>query len=68
MMTDTPTQQACGHLHEIIALANRLISESINQSDRIDPPVRTIPKEDFVAEYMAHSAALVEFLDNSPSP
>jgi hypothetical protein len=51
----------------MIALANRLISESINQSDPIDPPVRTVSKDSFVAEYMAHSAALVEFLDNPPS-
>jgi hypothetical protein len=51
----------------MIALANRLISESINQSDPIDPPVRTVSKGDFIAEYMAHSTALVEFRDNPPS-
>jgi hypothetical protein len=48
----------------MISLANRLISESVNPFDPIEPPVRTISKADFTPEYLAHSAELCELLEN----
>jgi hypothetical protein len=64
MTVETTAQGARDRLHEMISLANRLISESINQSDPIEPPDRTISKADFTTQYLAHSAELCELLEH----
>jgi hypothetical protein len=64
MAVETSAQRARAHLHEMISLANRLITESVNQSDPIEPPERTISKSEFTTEYLAHSAELCELLEN----
>ena len=58
------THTAREHLHRMVELANCLISESINQTDPVKPPVRTISKEQFVEEYNLHSTELCKILDN----
>jgi hypothetical protein len=64
MTVETSSDRARGHLHEMISLANRLISESVNQSDPIEPPQRTISKADFSTEYLSHSAELCRLLEH----
>jgi hypothetical protein len=64
MTAETTAEQARAHLHGMISLSNRLISESIDQSNPIEPPIRTISKEDFTAQYLAHSAELCELLEH----
>jgi hypothetical protein len=61
-----PTQLARDHLHEMIALANQLVRESVNQEDPVDPPVRTLTKDGFLQEYLSHSQSLCDLLDNLP--
>lgn len=56
------TVQARQHLEEMVSLANTLISESMNQSNPIDPPIRTLSKEDFLSQYKMHSESLKELL------
>ena len=63
-MTNRPTKLARQHLEAMISLANILISESINETDPILPPFRTLSKEDFLEQYGAHSCALKELLLN----
>jgi hypothetical protein len=64
MAVETTAQRARAHLHEMISLANSLISESVNQSDPIERPVRTISKEDFTSQYLAHSSELCDLLEH----
>jgi hypothetical protein len=64
MAVETTAQRARAHLHEMISLANRLISESVNQSDPIEPPSRTISKEDFTSQYLSHSYELCDLLEH----
>jgi C4-dicarboxylate-specific signal transduction histidine kinase len=64
MSVETSAQRARAHLHEMISLANRLITESVNPLDPIEPPDRTISKADFTPEYLAHSSELCELLEN----
>ena len=52
------------HLHKMVELANCLISESINQTDPVLPPERTIPKSQFVDIYNQHSNELCRILDD----
>lgn len=58
------THVAREHLHQMVELANRLISESINQTDPVLPPKRTISKSEFVEQYNFHSSELCGILDN----
>lgn len=57
-------QDPRAHLHAMIALADRLICESLNETDPAEPPERTVSKEEFLSRYMAHSNALCGILDN----
>ena len=52
------TKQAHEHIRAIVRLTNTLINESINKSDPILPPQRTLSKEDFVNQYKEHYLAL----------
>jgi len=57
-------KEASFHLHQMVSLANTLLQESINTSDPIDPPCRTISKEEFVQLYSEHSNALKNLLQS----
>ena len=64
-MAEPPNpHEARQHLHAMVELANRLISESINQTDPVLPPERTIKKDDFLREYLGHSNELCKILDS----
>ncbi|KAK8866642.1 hypothetical protein M9Y10_009608 [Tritrichomonas musculus] len=58
------THAAREHLHQMVELANLLISESINQTDPVLPIKRTISKEQFVEQYNHHSTELCSILDD----
>lgn len=62
------THVAREHLHQMVELANRLITESINQTDPVLDPERTISKEEFVEKYKYHSNELCGILDNMHEP
>ena len=65
IMAEPPNpHEARQHLHAMVELANRLISESINQTDPVLPPERTIKKDDFLREYLGHSNELCKILDS----
>ena len=53
------TKQAHEHVRAMVRLANTLINESINKSDPISAPQRTLSKEDFFNQYKDHYQALL---------
>ena len=57
-------QDPRAHLHEMIALADKLIGESLNEADPVRPPERTVSKDEFRRLYLGHSSALCRILDN----
>lgn len=58
------TESAREHLHAMVELADRLICESINETDPVERPVRSLSKKELLSEYQRHSQALCEQLDN----
>lgn len=64
IMSDEQTKRARELLHEMIRLANCLITESINQTNPVLPPARTVSKQEFVDNYTQCSAELCHILDN----
>ncbi|KAH0790131.1 hypothetical protein GPJ56_006026 [Histomonas meleagridis] len=58
-------QEARNHLNQMIFLVNTLISESINESNPTDPPIRKLSKDQFLAEYKEHSSLLTECLNTA---
>jgi hypothetical protein len=52
----------------MVELANMLFTESVNQSNPIMPADRTLPPDDFLAHYLAHSHALCNIIDQHPDP
>ena len=68
-MSERPTKLAREHLESMVSLANTLISESINETDPILPPFRSLSKEEFLAQYSEHSEQLKKILLNlQPEP
>ena len=60
----TNTQKSREDLNEMISLVNTLITESINQLNPINPPVRTLSQDQFLEQYKLHSDSLCALLDS----
>ena len=56
------TKAAHEHVKEMVRLANTLINESINKSNPILAPQRTLSTEDFEAQYSEHYRALFDIM------
>ncbi|EAY20825.1 hypothetical protein TVAG_436490 [Trichomonas vaginalis G3] len=63
-----PTKEAHEHLQAMVRLANLLITESINQTDPILKPERSISTQDFLREYTEHSKALSQIMSTIGQP
>lgn len=61
------TESAREHLHTMVHLADRLICESLNETNSVEDPERSVSKEEFLEQYLGHSNALCEILDNIDS-
>lgn len=62
------TKEAHEHVQAMVKLANMLITESINQTDPILKPERSLDTQEFLRQYTEHSNLLSQIMTTIGQP